>query len=72
MRCPKCSVIATVGSTKMFYDGGQCRDLAGTKWGEAEEYQWCPTLSDTLPKNEWTLTPEARAAVAAEILRVGG
>ena len=67
VRCPKCSVIATQGTTKWFFDGGDCRDLAGTKWGEAKEYQWCPTLSDVTPKNTWTLTPEELAAVETEI-----
>ena len=45
IQCPKCRVIAAVGTTKWFFDGGTCRELAGTAAGDAGEYEKCPVLT---------------------------
>jgi hypothetical protein len=44
VKCPKCSVIAAIGTTKWFFDGGECRDLRGTEAGDAKAYEQCPAL----------------------------
>jgi hypothetical protein len=48
--CPKCSVIVAIGSSKWFFDGGECRELRGTVAGDAKEYEKCPILIEAVSK----------------------
>jgi hypothetical protein len=50
VRCPKCRVIATIGTTKWFFDGGECKELKGTEAGEAKAYEQCQALSEAVSK----------------------
>ena len=50
VQCPKCKVIAAIGITKWFFDGGECRELKGTEAGHAGAYEQCPTLSEAISK----------------------
>jgi hypothetical protein len=45
VQCPKCRVIAAVGATKWFFDGGTCLELDGTAAGDAGDYQRCNVLA---------------------------
>ncbi len=59
VKCPKCRVIAAIGTTKWFFDGGECRELKGTEAGNAKAYEHCQTLSEAVSKakNNATKTP---------------
>jgi hypothetical protein len=60
VQCPKCSVIVAIGSTKWFFDGGECRELRGTEAGDAKTYEKCPVLIEAVSKagkNSTTSTP---------------
>jgi len=48
--CPKCKVIVAVGSTKWFFDGGECTELRGTPAGDAQEYEKCTVLIEAVSK----------------------
>jgi hypothetical protein len=48
--CPKCKVIVAIGSTKWFFDGGECWELRGTVAGDAGEYEKCPVLIEAVSK----------------------
>ena len=50
MPCPKCKVIVAIGSTRWFFDGGECRELRGTDAGGAKEYEKCPVLIEAVSK----------------------
>jgi hypothetical protein len=39
VQCPKCRVIAAVGTTKWFFDDGTCPELDGSAAGDAGDYQ---------------------------------
>lgn len=52
VQCPKCKVIAAIGSTKWFLDGGECRELRGTEAGEAGAYEKCPVLIEAVANAE--------------------
>lgn len=45
VQCPKCPVVAAVGTTKWFFDGGTCRELYGTAAADAGDYQKCTVLA---------------------------
>jgi hypothetical protein len=60
IQCPKCTVIVAIGSTKWFFDGGECEELKGTEAGDAKAYEKCPTLRGAISeveKNGITKTP---------------
>ena len=49
VQCPKCRVIAAVGTTQWFFDGGNaCRELEGTVAGNAGDYKLCPVLAEAV------------------------
>ena len=52
IQCPKCKVIVAVGSTKWFFDGGECEELKGTEAGDAKAYEKCPTLRGAVSEAE--------------------
>ena len=59
--CPKCSVIAAIGTTKWFFDGGECIELRGTEAGDAKAYEQCPVLFEAISeaeKNALTKAPQ--------------
>jgi hypothetical protein len=61
VKCPKCSVIAAIGTTKWFFDGGECRELRGTEAGVAQAYKQCPALYEAVieaEKNVLTKAPQ--------------
>jgi hypothetical protein len=41
-------VIVAIGSTKWFFDGGECCELRGTVAGNAKEYEKCPVLIEAV------------------------
>jgi hypothetical protein len=43
-------VIAAIGTTKWFFDGGECRELKGTEAGNAKAYEQCQALSEAVSK----------------------
>jgi len=45
VQCPNCRVIAAIGATKWFIDGGSCPEFARTDLGEAEDYKRCHVLA---------------------------
>ncbi len=45
--CPQCTVIAAIGRTKWFLDGGPCRYSATTIAGGAAEHEQCQILAKT-------------------------
>jgi hypothetical protein len=60
IQCPKCKVIAAIGYTKWFFDGGECEELKGTEAGDAKAYEKCPILRGAVSeakKNGITKTP---------------
>jgi hypothetical protein len=65
--CPKCSVVVEIANGKWRFAGGPCEELAGTKYAEEAEYQWCPVLDDAMPAEWKLLTPHQREVVQAEI-----
>jgi hypothetical protein len=60
VQCPKCLVIATIGTTKWFFDGGECRELRGTEAGEAKAYEQCTALLEAVSKAEKNVVTKAR------------
>jgi hypothetical protein len=50
VQCSKCGVIATLGTTKWFFDGGECRELKGTGASDAKAYEQCGALSESISK----------------------
>jgi hypothetical protein len=54
IKCPKCPVMYGYGPKGLQIQGGPCADLAGTRWAEEAEYQFCPTLGHLL-ESEITL-----------------
>jgi hypothetical protein len=52
IQCPKCTVIVAIGSTKWFFDGGECEELKGTEAGAAKAYEKCPTLRGAVSEAE--------------------
>jgi hypothetical protein len=52
VQCPKCAVSAAIGTTKWFFDGGECIELSGTRAGDAKDYQQCQTLAEAIAKAE--------------------
>jgi hypothetical protein len=56
VQCPKCEVIVAIGSTKWFFDGGECEELRGTEAGEAKAYEKCPVLREAVSKAEKNAT----------------
>jgi len=50
VQCPKCSVIVAIGTTKWFFDGGECIELRGTRAGDAKDYKQCQALSEAISK----------------------
>jgi hypothetical protein len=54
--CPKCTVIVAIGTTKWFFDGGECMELRGTEAGNAKAYEQCPVLSEAISKAEKNVT----------------
>jgi hypothetical protein len=50
VQCSKCHVIATLGTTKWFFDGGECRDMKGTEAGDAKAYEQCGAQSESIAK----------------------
>lgn len=50
VQCPKCKVIVAIGTTKWFFDGGECWELRGTVVGDAKEYEKCPILIEAVSK----------------------
>ena len=52
VQCPKCGVIAAIGTTKWFFDGGECMELRDTEAGAAKAYEQCQTLSEAVSKAE--------------------
>jgi hypothetical protein len=60
IQCPKCTVIAAIGTTKWFFDGGDCRELQGTEAGDAKAYERCQVLREAIfqaEKNVFTKAP---------------
>ncbi len=57
LRCPKCKVIVAIGTTKWFFDGGECWELRGTAAGNAKEYATCPVLIEAVSKAGKDATP---------------
>ena len=55
VQCPKCEVIAAIGTTKWFFDGGECMELRGTQAGDAKDYRQCQTLAEAIDKAEKNL-----------------
>jgi hypothetical protein len=45
-------VIAAIGRTKWFFDGGECWELRGTEAGEAMAYEKCPVLIEAVANAE--------------------
>lgn len=54
VQCPNCPVIATLGTTKWFFDGGECRELKGIELDQALEK--CPFLSEAVSKAKKNFT----------------
>ena len=50
VKCPKCKVIVTVGTTKWFFDGGECQEPQGTAAADAGAYEKCPVLIEAMSK----------------------
>jgi len=50
VQCPICLIIATRGTTKWFFDGGECRQLRGVEPGDAKAYERCEALSEAISK----------------------
>ncbi len=59
VQCPKCKVIAAIGTTKWFFDGGECRELMGTAAGDARAYEQCTVLSEAISKAEKNVVTKA-------------
>lgn len=74
IKCPKCEVTVELldgGMGFLFGSRAICADLRGTQWGEAGEYDWCPTLAAALPPgNHWPGATH-RDEVLAAIAKVG-
>ena len=59
VQCPKCAVIAAIGTTKWFFDGGDCIELSGTQAGDAKDYRECQTLAEAIAKAEKNMRYQA-------------
>ena len=51
-KCNAPNVIVAIGSTKWFFDGGECRELRGTEAGNAKAYENCSVLIEAVAKAE--------------------
>jgi hypothetical protein len=67
--CPKCSVVVEITNDKWKFSGGHCVGLAGTRYAETAEYQWCPVLDDAMPQYMKLIPPGLRDGVLAEIAK---
>ena len=54
VQCPNCQVIATLGTTKWFFDGDECPKLKGIELNQALEK--CPFLSEAISKAKKNVT----------------
>jgi hypothetical protein len=68
--CPKCGVAVHFSLRGWTFDPFPiCSDLAGTEWGKAGEYEWCPTLAAAMTDTIWP-GKSHKADVEAEIAKV--
>jgi hypothetical protein len=59
IQCPKCSVIVAIGTTRWFFDGGECMELRGTEAGGTKAYEQCQTLCEAVSKAEKNVVTKA-------------
>ena len=76
IKCPTCGAVLVLGGSSTLDQEALCVRLKGTKYLDLTVIpepglHWCPDLSDAAPKDVSLLPPGYRAAVEAEIARVG-
>ena len=76
IKCPTCGAVLVLGGSSTLDQEALCVRLKGTKYLDPTlipepGLHWCPDLSDAAPEDVSLLPPGYRAAVEAEIARVG-